>query len=302
MHHWKEAATVAQGYRGGTQQYNFAQGAVLFAPSANQWTTVQDAANYGDGSDGIITLGTNTVASRTMYYAALNVGAYTLTSSFPVFVQGVCTLAGGSINNNGNAASGATAGAATSAGIWGVGAAGGNGGSAAAGSNGSSVTAASLGGAGAAGGVSGGGNSAGTAGTVTAPVANDGGIPRNWYDVLQGRTKNTTPVYYAGGAGGSGGGSGSASVGGGGGGGGGILLVVARIITGTGTISCNGGAGAAGTGTNAGGGGGGGGGACYVVARQSSITPTATGGAPGTAVGTGVAGSTGSSGTAVLLT
>ena len=66
---------------------------------------------YGDGSDGAVTLGTNTTLTRDMYYSSLDLSTYTLnTAGFRVYVNGLLTgtgkiktLTGG---NGGNAATG----------------------------------------------------------------------------------------------------------------------------------------------------------------------------------------------------
>jgi len=64
---------------------------------------------FGDGSDGNVTISTNTTLTRTMYYNTLTVnnGVTLITAGYAVFVKGTLTN-NGVISNDGTAASGAT--------------------------------------------------------------------------------------------------------------------------------------------------------------------------------------------------
>jgi hypothetical protein len=228
---------------------------------------------YGDGSDGDVTLGSNTTLTRDMYYNTLHLNGYDLdTDGFKVYVVDKLTVPSGSrLHNDGadgvDGASGGTGGAAGTTGSLRAGAAGGA--TAVAGSN---LTDA-LGGDGGAGGA--GAAAAGAAGTTTVPAANAGGFRhRNaaqFGAVLGAGAGGWT--FVGGGAGGGGGGKSGVNNGGGGGAGGGFVLVLAEEIevASGGYISANGGSGGDGTaGFNTGGGGGGGGGVVVLIATKQN--------------------------------
>lgn len=272
------------------------------------WST-QPLIDFGDGSDGAVTISSNTTLTRDMYYSSLTVNAtFTLsTAGFKIFVSGTLTN-NGTISNNGTAGS---AGVGTSSGAGGAGAVAGTlGGGGAGATTGAAAGAAgvagtsvnpSIGGSGGAGGAGGTGGSGGAGGVATfTPL----------------RTLTPHIIYgvtlLGGGAGGGSGGNGSTSGGtrgngGGGGGGGGVLFVWARFLVNNGTIQSLGGAGGAGaasvgTGGNGGGGGGGGGGSVRLAYETITAgTLLATGGTGGAAGGNGggpagVAGTTGTTG------
>jgi hypothetical protein len=292
-------------------------------------------AIYGDGSDGTQTFdGSTTILgvvpssniytlTRDIFLAAgtINNGVTIKPNGFRIFCAGTLTN-NGSIIYNGNAASGATGGAAQAAvvaptqdGANRVGTAGGNG-STTNGANGTAfASGVRLGGGvgGAAG--AGSGGTAGAGGTGTAPTVNDGGVHHampaligsmgSWGSLTQ------TIKWLGGGSGGGGGGGDTTNSGGGGGSGGGVVYVFARAFAGTGVIQARGGAGANGVAGNTGGGGGGGGGVVYVISGSvvlgspntiSGQTIDANGGAKGLLSGTGSAdGSNGATGTVILI-
>jgi hypothetical protein len=259
---------------------------------------------FGDGSDGDVTLGSNTTLTRDMYYNSLSMAGYDLTTAgYRVFVkESLLIPALSSIHNSGASGVADAAGAAVAAAMLGGSGAGGAG-QTGAGSAGGAI-AQCIGGAGGAGGAGGGGAQAGgAAGAKTAPTATEP-LPRALPVIALGQyfTPGSNPDVLKGGTGGGGGGGdGAADEGGGGGSGGGVVLVAAnRIeIAATGSIQSRGGNGAAGTATGCGGGGGGGGGSVIVVYRAlqnaGSINATAgSGGASGG--GTGAQGASGSDG------
>lgn len=263
-----------------------------------------DTGWYGDGSDGSVTISSDTTLVRDMYYVDLTIqtGANLNTGGFRIHGTGTCTVqSGASINRNGNNASGATAGATVAAGTVGGGTAGGAGGGAAAGTAGTNQTAqTSVGSAGGAGGT-GSAGAGGAAGTASVPAATTGGA-----EVLKtiGRAailRDVAGTLLTGGSGGGGGGgNGTASTGGGGASGAGNLSVSFKTITGSGTISAIGGTGGNAVGANAGGGGGGGGGAVVLISDNdttaTSLTVSVAGGSGGGGAGTGLSGAAGSAG------
>lgn len=229
-------------------------------------------------------------------------------AGFRIYVSGTLTIeAGGSINDDGNNASGSTAGgafavraylgASASPGAAGV-AITSNGGSAASltGSSLNNVFQLPQGGAGGAAGA----RLGGSGGNVTAAPSH---LSSSW-PVARGT---------AGFAGGSGGGSGAGDItaggtvaSGGGGGGGGGVFISARNIINNGRISANGGNGGNAVTTGAGiGGGGGGGGSGYVIIFTKSTgslgVVQANGGNGGTGSNGGAAGVTGSPGATFIV-
>jgi hypothetical protein len=264
-------------------------------------------AQLGDGSDGAVTISSNTTLTRDMYYESLTVNSTKELNAagFRIFVRGTLTN-NGIIKNDGNNGSGGSLGTGAPTGSVGSGANGGAG-SATIGGGGSTPSN-SLGGAGGAGG-SGTGGAGGGAGSATAPASGAGSvrsIPQAATGLLMGAGVSGFVALVRGGAGGGGGGGagGGGPTGGGGGGGGGVLIVVARELVNAGEIRAKGGNGAAGTASNTGGGGGGGGGTIITIARKRSGAGTVaaaggTGGASGG--GSGNAGSAGSSGNVIEL-
>jgi hypothetical protein len=253
---------------------------------------------FGDGSDGDVTLGSNTTLTRDMYYNSLNTVTFDLdTAGYRVFVKGQLVIGDSTVGRVGNAAVAEAAGAALAAGSLGNSGAGGAG-QTAAGAAGGAI-AQCIGGAGGAGGA-GAGGAGGAAGAETNPTAAEG-LPRVMPSMFSGYTLDGT-ILKGGTGGGGGGGDGAADEGGGGGGGGGVVMIAAREIVfnhANATISSAGGAGADGTAANCGGGGGGGGGSLIINYRFMDTvlgTITSAGGAAGAGVGTGVVGTAGAAG------
>ncbi len=295
-------------------------------------------AVFGDGSDGTVTFdGTTTILgivpnpnsasvgvytlARDIFLAngsALNSGISIITNGFRIFCAGTFTN-NGTIKWNGNNASGATAGTATSNANGSInistnasapGTAGGNGSTSGAGSTGA-VGTNNNGGMGGNGGVGGAGAGAGgAAGTITAVTATHS-APR-WSPLsplMAVLASSGAPATFQGGGGGGGGSGDGTHAGGGGGSGGGMVMVSVKVFAGTGSITATGGNGAnaVALGTNSGGGAGGGGGVVIVVSSSVSAgaisgqTITAAGGTHGTKLGTGSDGNDGSPGTVILI-
>lgn len=278
-------------------------------------------AVVGDASDGTVTFdGTSTVlglvpssgvytATRDLYLAngsMIDAAATLNMNGFRLFHAGLLTN-NGVIAYDGNAASGATPGAAGNAnGTVGAGTAGGAGASGSAVGSGATNLTQGISGGSAAGGAGGsaGANAGGAGGTFTALAAKYGG-GRDLIAALTGAVfGNGSNLVLSGGAGGGGGaGDNADAVGGGGGAGGGVLLIVGYNLVNNGAIHARGGAGAAGTSTShdAGGGGGGAGGLVRILARiyNGSGSIDANGGGGGAGVGTGTAGGAGSAGTVI---
>jgi hypothetical protein len=292
------------------------------------------SALFGDGSDGAITFdGATTVLglvpsgsvytlTRDVFLAdgsSVSAGATIKGSGFRVYCSGLLTV-DGTIHADGNAASGATAGAglggASTGTLWnngsGAGAAGRN--TTGAGSNAGGVTNCPLGAGGNGGGD--GTHSGGNGATATAPSATLGSHKALMWSLLGCRyiTAAASASLQAPGLG-PGGGSGACDISGGGtatsgGGGGGaaIVSVHAFRLAGSGTIRANGGAGGAAVQSGAGkagGGGGGSGGFVDIITTTTSLSVTtqANGGAFGTGAGTGGAnGTAGSAGIVMIRT
>lgn len=236
-----------------------------------------ERVDFGDGSDGNVTISTPTTLTRDMYYDNLTVNDVLTTANFRIFVRGTLTGNGsGVIQSNGANASGTIAGAATTGYFSNT--AGVNGGASSSANNPSvagQTPTYSLGvnnapASGSTGGTSGNGNAGGATGALGGTV----NLPRSWgkllFDTIQGVIFAATTLFKivsAPGAasGPSGGGTGSVNGGAGGGSGasGGLVWIAARIWAGTFIIKALGGNG--GNGSNGGnggtyGGGGGGGG------------------------------------------
>lgn len=272
------------------------------------------SAIYGPGSMGDLVVPNATPISLTKdsYYQNVTIqGTGSLrTAGWKLHVAGTLTISSaGSVHDDGNAASGSTAGGALTGGssCRGLTGAGGNGviNTVGGGAAGSTSTASALNNsnaspAGGAGGTSG-AQAGGAAGTATA--SNQG----PWGNWLTGRGASATA--WTGGAGGGSGGCSTATTtsSGGGGSGGGVCWVAAKSIANSGRISCNGGTGGNATtssGGNASGGGGGGGGIVFLItdtATSAVGTVTASGGLGGSPVGTGGASNPGVAGSTVVI-
>jgi len=229
-------------------------------------------AIYGDGSDGAVTISSNTTLTADKFYSSLTVDAtFTLNADdFFIYCTGIITN-NGVISCDGNNASGITAGAVVGLGSFAFDptAAGGAGRSTSGSGNGGGGKSVSLGGAGGIGGTSGVVFAGGAGGTKTAPT---GGQGNGFRLPIIGLNHRFTSSYDPGG--GTGGGGGGVNLGtgtatsGAGGGAGGILPIISRTIINNGIISADGGDGSAAVSTgdaNAGGGGGGGAGVVYLV-------------------------------------
>ncbi len=226
-------------------------------------------ALYGDGSDGDVTIASNTTLSRDTYHhnLTINPGTTLNPGGFRIFVSGTLTLGDGAkIARDGIDATDSSDGGGPELDSGTLGSAGG--GTSNPGLDQQSVVN-SLGGA---------GGSGFEAGTAAPPPAAGGGaqVFRQALSALSGRSLDAALVN--GGAGG-GGDTGPFPVGGvAGGGGGGVVVVVARAVAlgGSAAITANGGAGELDSG-----GGGGGGGVVVVItatAKPAAMTLSAAGG------------------------
>jgi hypothetical protein len=257
---------------------------------------------FGDGSDGNLTISSNTSLTRDSYFNNLTItnGARLSTANYRLFVAGMLTITNGFISNNGNNANANTAGAGTgTARTCGIGTNGAAGVGNANGANGTAMTASTRGG-----GLGGNGGSsatrtAGLAGTGTVVPTNNGGVNclRQALTAITMRDMTNT-LINGGTGGGSGGGTISGSSGAGGGGAGTILISAQYISWVTATISANGGNGGTSVTLNSASGGGGGGGLVVVISKSNltGLTITANGGSGGSANGTGNAGLAGNNG------
>jgi hypothetical protein len=266
---------------------------------------------FGDGSDGAATLdGSATVAwaskASSVYTMTRNacLTSLTVNNGVTLITAGCKILAAGAVANNGtiscdgNAAAGATAGAATTAFSLGGGLAGATG-TTGAGAQGSSAgnnlaVATGISGAGGAG-------TAGAGGAQRAPRSSDTSVFRQAGVIAGAAVAFQGTVFVLGGSGGaaSGAGDGASNTGGGGGGSAGVIAIAACSVVNTGTISAKGGNGGNGAGGNSGGGGGGGGGLILVctLSAWTAGTTNVAGGTHGNGAGTGSNGSDGTAGT-----
>lgn len=250
--------------------------------SSNKYVTEDtfDAIyNFGDGSDGAVTISSPTTLTRDMYYSSLVVTDTLTTNGYKVFVSGTISGAGTikwGVANNGANASGSTAGAGGAANASGgqfylnsAGGAGTNntpGGSS--GGSGTSMTTS----VGVVGGNGGGlGGFVGSGGAVTAPTtkfAVFADLTLKGIDFVP-ATPGFGGIYKTSGGGGGGSGGYNSGAGGGGGASGGIVFLCAKNWTGTFTIMSVGGNGGnastPGSPTNNNGGGGGGSGGVSIV-------------------------------------
>lgn len=258
-----------------------------------QGTYIPTADLFGSGSDGAVTISSNTTLTRDMYYTTLVVdNGFTLTTAgFKVFATTSITNNGTISNAGASATATATGAAGGAAGTLGGGTAGGNGaagGTGAAGTTGNACL-------GSAGGAGGGGSSTsgGAGGTRNAAQT----LPRALVPAMMMLDHASTVRILSGGTGGGGGGGNGADSGGGGGGGGGVVWLASPTITNAGTITAAGGNGSNKVGTDAGGGGGGGGGSVvkiYKTLSESGLT-TVAGGTAGSGVQAATNGTAGAS-------
>ena len=292
--------------------------------------------NFGDGSDGSVTISGPTTLIRDMYYQNLTVNSTLDTDGYRIFVKGTLSSTGTINNNNTTTAGNGSPNSGNSAGAGGgggaikgsgplkgrAGVAGGSG--SANGNSGNTGTMSVTGSVGGAGGNGNLGVGGIGGGIVTGAAGGPGGVNtfiQKLVDIFSvlfflyntGVTFVLHNLTSGGGGGGGAGGyastsSGGAGGGGGSGGSGGIVLIFAYTISGTVNISSTGGNGGNGGSTSQGGGGGGGGAGgtggtvVLVYADKSAWTGTyvltgGTGGTGGTnGSGGGTNGATGSVG------
>jgi hypothetical protein len=263
---------------------------------------------FGDASDGDSTLGSDLTLTEDAYYDTLDTNGWDVNcDGFRLFCRTELIVRNGSsVNNDGAAGSGISAGAAAPAGTVGGGGIGGasgvGAGSAGTGVSNAAHTANTSGGTG---GTDGGGGGGGAGGVSTA-LTETQHKPRSLPEAVTMMTLGggSLAMMTGGGGGGGGEGDGSTDAGGGGGGGGGIVMVAAPKITieSSGEIAARGGAGADASdfaGTGAGGGGGGAGGAVSLVYLQLANTGAivVSGGLGGSGVNGGGSGIGGGAGT-----
>lgn len=272
------------------------------------WIAI-NTANFGDGSDGDVTLGAGTTTlARDMFYRNLTIpnGATLATARFRIFVQNtLTTVSGGILQGNGAVPVGSTGGVViggsatlsnNSAGGNGGINAGSNGGA----SNGVDRTLPGQGG----GGGAGAGGAGGNGGLLTSLPVNNGGM-RGMPTALIGHQVafSNLVVSIKAGSGGGGGGGDTAVAGGGGGAGGTTIVLAARTIVNNGAIQSRGGDGGPGTAANRGGGGGGGGGTVWLTTMNfTGNTVDVSGGTGGAAGGgSGLVGVDGALGLVITL-
>ena len=230
---------------------------------------------YGDGTDGVVTISSNTTLTADKQYKTLTVDStYSLdVDGFLVQVSGTCTV-NGTIDCDGahpgtNPGGGSHAGSAgRSNNTYGGSGGGGTGGAASAG-NGTAGTATnpSLGDSAGAGGNADAGGGTGAAGGAATQIEKGYGAVK----AVPG-LKQFDGTLIKGGAGGGGGGGDAAGNKGGGGGGGsgaGICVVLASTLVNNGAIQADGGLGGHAHGNSDGGGGGGGGGGYLLVVTEA---------------------------------
>ncbi len=294
------------------------------------WVAENLSQDFGDGSDGNLTVSGAVTLTQIPYYNTLtiNAGALLNTNGYPIYckVLDLSNAPAGAIFRNGNAGAtvaanaGGAAGTALVANILGASGAGSAGAAGATNAGTASAAvgavAASNGGAGGASGASGAGGTgalapSGAGGTISGNVH----FGRFEYQFIRGVTQITGGAGGDGGNSGGGDGANSSRGAGGGGGGAGVLVIYAASIitsgsTASGVIRAIGGNG--GSGGNAplgnvggnGGGGGGGGGYVYIayVTKTGPVVTgliNASGGAGangGNGIGTGVGGNGGTGG------
>lgn len=291
--------------------------------------TIVAPADFGDGSDGAVTISGNTTLTRDMFYSSLTVNSSVIltTNGWKIFCSGTVTN-NGTIRSTNVAADGSNANAQTG-GALGSGSSGGSLGGAGGGGVGATgiVTAATgaQGGAGVA--STGMGGNSGSTGQGGNAGANNGGAARSANSetstpfrtltnhLLNGTTLISGGCGAPGGNAGAGDGTNLSGGGGGGGGGGCVLMMWAKTIVNNSGASINSDGGKGGNGGNASltgnsaggsGGAGGGGGCVYLVYSSLSGTGTITAaggaaGSAGTSHGTGTTPGASSAGAAGVV-
>ena len=288
-------------------------------PASSGATAAGPLGQYGGGSAGDLTVTGTTTLTAEAYYNNLTVaaGGTLKPAGYRIFVKSALSIAAtGSINDDGNNASGITQGAALAAraflgGAAGAGAAGRT--AQGIGTTGSGTASSSFNDAGLQpnGGRGGDGSATytgGAAGTATILTPNPQRANGCWQ---AGRPYGSTS-FWTGGAGGGSGGlkitSPDTPTSGGGGSGGGCVWIAAKTVSNSGRISANGGNGgdAAGvTVSGAGGGAGGGGGLVWLItdtAASATGIVQANGGTGGLGAGTGATdGGSGNAGSVIIV-
>lgn len=281
-----------------------ANGQVLKHDGSTQLAWVYDNVGlFGTGVDGDVTISSNTTLSGPMHANNLTIDStFFLTSAnYPIYVRGTLTVNGTIRVLANNGAAGGGSGTAQPTTFYAGSSSGGAGGTAA-GSASTSLTNA----VGTVGGTGGTGSSGAgaAAGTVTTPAMSSGGVNlnRTIFGMFSPMIQSATTKWSISSGGGGGGGDGAVA-GGGGGGGGGTIMIFAKMIAGSGDLSCPGGNGGSPLSGNSGGGGGGAGGFIGVCSTTGlgSVTTNVTGGTGGTGSGTGTNGANGSAGVTFSL-
>jgi len=234
---------------------------------------------FGDGSDGDVTISSPVTLTRDMFYNNLTVNSTLTTDGYKIYVKGTISGSGiitwGVANNGGNSGSGSSGfgvgGAASGSGLFKNGA-GGDGGKNWPSESGTGKSVSLEHSIGVIGGSGGSSGHPGGASTVSKliPITTFRIGAVFGMDILINSSGLTYYPYTASGGGGGGGSSGNATYyagGGGGGAGGGLVWIAAKIWAGTFEIKALGGNGGNGyyNGTLGGGGGGGGGGGVAVI-------------------------------------
>lgn len=284
---------------------------VYLVGTGSTWTV--DFPRQGTGADGNHTVVGTETATGHVQYQTFNVPVGTVYKPDGYAIDAwVCTV-NGTIRDNGNNASGSTAGAALATqGIRYNALAGGNGrattgaGTAASAWGTNAYALAAFNPAGGTGGsVSGNAGGAGTAAATEVTAQLDAAFVRSTFTGLFSMGTGAIKPMRAGGGGGGGGNNGATAAGAGGGGAG-VIKLRCGVLTGSGTIEANGGNGGNGTaGAGSWGGGGGGSGGLVAVYADNADGWTGTlqalGGTHGTGSGETVAATDGSPGTAILF-
>ena len=246
------------------------------------------SVDYGNGSDGDVTLTVNTTLNRDMSYNNLTVnnGVVLYPNGYRILVRNTCTCYGiidASGADAGTGILGNTIGGSSDGGAGQVNNVGVPGG----------AVINSLGGKGGAGGRGSlGGGGAGGARTLTTSAVT---LPNAIYG------RDAISAILNGGSGGGSGGSDNSPAAGAGGGGGGVIVLIARTSSGA-TLRAKGGNGGAGSNSLGGGGGGGGGLIILVSTNSAGVTLDVSGGTGGTAGNaSALPGSNGAIGTVVNL-
>lgn len=263
--------------------------ALVITPDALEASKYAQSGYFGDGSDGNVTISSNTTLTTDMNYDNLTINSTFIldTAGYRIFVKGIYTNNGTIRNNGGNGGNGTTPGTAAASGTLSGGATGGNGnGVAGAGSGGGGGgivfiaarnvavqgTIQAIGGNGGNGsGVAGAPTNGNNGGTVTKTLIQTGNSGNGGNSGGGGNggsggsgsvskaSRGSYPILtlmidgitqLSGGSGGGGGGSDASAAGGGGGGQGGVIIFIYSVLTTSGTLTVTGGTG--GTGFNTG--------------------------------------------------